>query len=329
MPINSKTVIASVPRKCRFKRGFIIRHEGPNAVKLYFRLQGEIREDATVILFVHSLGTDSKAWQCQQDSFCAEFPTLSIDLRGFGRSSKPVDSPYSYGMFADDIKAVLDALHIKNIIYVGAGLGASIGIRFANKYPSYLVKLVMCGADPLYVADRTIWPFALFTQTELEGIWAAIQANYVAFAQEFSETLAFPDNCKNLMKLKEYSAGVIMDTPVNVFLQVIGFNNPSSFIFEDLRDQISFLNFMKIPILLLNGTSAGAAFRGANATIFAQLVMSPVFIYEFLGKGINANATDVNLYNIVLTNFIEIDGHDHHCDVCYSIRPKTESSEVN
>ena len=328
MSVTNKSIVATALKRCRFKRGFIIRHEGTNAVKLYFRLQGEIRDDATVILFVHSLGTDSDEWRCQQDTFCSEFPTLSIDLRGFGRSSKPADSPYSYGMFADDIKTVLDALQIKNIIYVGAGLGASIGIRFANKYPSYLVKLIMCGAEPLYVSDRNIWPFALFSQTELDGIWAAIQTSYPAFAREFSETLAFPDNCKNLSKLKEYSTSVILNTPVDVFLQVIGFNNPSSFVFEDIRGQISFLTFMKIPILLLNGTSAGAAFRGATATIFAQLVMSPVFIYEFIGKGVNANATDVNLYNTVLTNFIEIDDHDKHCDVCYSIRPKTELSEI-
>ena len=182
---------------------------------------------------------------------------LSHWTRGFGPSSKPVDSSYSYDMFADDIKTVLDTLHVKNIVYVGNGFGASIGIHFANKYPSYLIQLVLYGADPLYVADRSVWPFALFTQSELTTIWSAIQADYVAFAKEFAETLAFPDNCKNLIKLKEYSTKTLLNTPSNVFLQVIGFNNPSSFVFEDLRGQISFLNYMKIPILLLNGTSAG------------------------------------------------------------------------
>jgi pimeloyl-ACP methyl ester carboxylesterase len=308
--------------KCPVKKGFVVRTDGDVEVRLFFRLEGDFDPNDAVVLFVHSAGTDSRVWRCQQKTLCPCYPTLSIDLRGFGQSSKPAGSSYSYDMFADDIKVVLDTLSIANVIYVGSGMGSGIGVRFANKYPGYIVQMALSGLEPLYTADRADWPFSLFTPDELQAVWAAIQANYAAFAQQFATTLVFPDNCTDLQTLRAYSVQTTLNTPQNVALQIIGFNNPASFIFEDLRAQVPFLNNLKIPILLLSGTQAGAAYRGSNGVAFTQLITSEVYIYEFLGKGINANATDVNRYNTVLVNFLRVfDEKPDCCDVCKEVRP--------
>lgn len=308
--------------KCPVKKGFVVRNDEGQEVRIFFRMEGHFDPNDAVVLFVHSVGTDSRLWKCQQKTLCPCYPTLAVDLRGFGQSSKPADSSYSYDMFADDLKVVLDTLSITNVIYVGAGLGSSIGVRFTNKYPGYIVQMALSGLEPLYVADRNEWPFSLFTLAELQTVWDAIQFNYAAFAQQFANTLVFPDNCTDLQHLKAYSVKTILDTPQNVALQIVGFNNPASFIFEDLRGQVPFLNNLKIPILLFSGTAAGAAFRGANGVAFTQLINSEVYIYEFLGKGINANATDVNRYNTVLVNFLNgFDAKADCCDVCREIRP--------
>lgn len=308
------------------KKGFVVRREGDIETRLFFRLEGTIDPNDAVVVFVHGIGSDSRIWRAQQKTLSPNYATLAVDLRGFGLSSKPNDSTYNYDMFVDDIKVVLDTLSVANVIYVGVGLGASIGIRFANKYSGYIVQIALSGLEPLYTADRADWPFSVFTPSELQGIWEAIDLNYTAFAQQFASTLVFPEECKGIQSLRDYSVKTLLNVPQAVFLQIFGFNNPSSFIFEDIRSQIGFLNNLKIPIMLLSGTQAGAAYRGANSVAFTQLITSDVFIYEFLAKGLHANATDVNRFDTVLVNFLriyeeEIPGNnDETCDLAKDLR---------
>jgi len=41
------------------------------------------------VLFIHGLGGDHRMWLYQVPAFCGRFPTLAVDLRGHGRSTKP------------------------------------------------------------------------------------------------------------------------------------------------------------------------------------------------------------------------------------------------
>ena len=71
-------------KDCCVEEGFINR----NGVKLYFIMKGS-KKDCPTIVFIHGNDMNTTVWKCQQDYFCRFYNTLAIDLRGFGKSSKP------------------------------------------------------------------------------------------------------------------------------------------------------------------------------------------------------------------------------------------------
>ncbi len=317
---KSNTIVVKCEKECPVKKGFVVRQERRDEIKLFFRLEGcKKKHTEATILFVHGLGSDHRMWRCQQKEFCTCFQTLAIDLRGFGKSSKPADSPYSYEMFSEDIKAILDDLHIESVIYVGAGVGASLGIFFTEKYGCLVEELVISGANPLYaVDDREKWAFALFTFTELDRICNLIQTDYFEFAKLLAERFAFTDNCKGIQKLQNYSINVTLDTPQDTYLQILGCGNEQSFVYEELFNQIKKLNDNCIAILILIGSASPDQDRGSAGYLFSNLLKVNALIYEFPCRGNYANASEVNNYNLVLFNFL-CGNKSKKCDLCKKI----------
>lgn len=329
MPKNSKCC----EKKCPELKCYVVRPStNPDMttdIKIFFYLKGDLEngKNLPTILFVHGLNSDHRFWKCQQDCLCPKYPTLSIDLRGFGRSTKDLTSTYSYKVFIEDIKAILDELGITSVIYVGADIGASIGIKFATEYPSLVEQLLMTGANPLYAAESRQprlppspegWEYAQWTYSELDQTYDQIKNNYQEYVHNQVDRL-YSSKCSNLQKLKCYAVQTSLQTPSTVLLQILGYNNPSSFVFESLFEQFNLLpklDKMAIPILIGTGQEADLNSRGAAGTLFLKLLNARTLFYEFIRHGTYANASNVEIYTTVLVNFIECDEKPEKCDVC-------------
>ncbi|NES63959.1 MAG: alpha/beta hydrolase [Okeania sp. SIO2D1] len=69
---------------------------------------------------------------------------ILIQPRGIGKSRGDITpNNASMSMFAQDIKAVLDYLHIKNLYVVGHAFGNRLAPTFATLYPSYVDDLAV------------------------------------------------------------------------------------------------------------------------------------------------------------------------------------------
>ncbi|WP_243233641.1 alpha/beta hydrolase [Microbacterium sp. CIAB417] len=87
--------------------------------------------ERTVVL-LHGLLSSSLIWQEFMEELPSDLRVVAIDLRGFGGTeSLPVDATRGLGDFADDLRAVLDALEIRAAHLVGTDLGASIAAQYA------------------------------------------------------------------------------------------------------------------------------------------------------------------------------------------------------
>jgi len=313
-------------KSCQESSGYITQGSGQDERKIYFHLLGEKKRCGfqPTIVFLHGLGSDHRIWKCQQEYLCHDYQTLSIDLRGFGKSSTDVSDSYSYEMFSYDLKVVLDALNITDIILAGVGLGANVSINFAVTYPSYVVKLVLAGVNPLLTArtrNQTLirpspeaWEFAQYTLDELVLVYQQIINNYPLFVQTYAQSL-YTDQCTNTKSLIDYSISVMPSA--ELLLKMLGKNNGQSYVFEDLFpalfDAKSMLNLMQIPILLVTGTEVS---NGAVGTTYTRLTPSEPILYEFLGKSVYSNATDVCHYNEMLKQFITLNLKPECCDIC-------------
>lgn len=96
------------------------------------------------LIMVHGLGTNAGLWVHQIKEFSAHFHVVALDLRGFGRSSKPAGREhYSIDLMAQDVIGVCNALGFDSINYLGSSMGGFIGQQLALSAPRLCDRLVL------------------------------------------------------------------------------------------------------------------------------------------------------------------------------------------
>ncbi len=111
------------------------------AAELNYELEGP--EDAPVVVFTGSLGTDITMWQPQSNRLRARFRTLRYDIRGHGRSEVP-QGPYSMDGLGSDLVALLDRLGIERAFVCGLSIGGMISMWVGANAPERVERLVLC-----------------------------------------------------------------------------------------------------------------------------------------------------------------------------------------
>lgn len=105
----------------------------------------------TPIILIHPFPTDQNLWQPQRDGLKSHFRVITLDLLGFGRAA-PVDGKaITMTEYADEVKQLLDQLHIDKAIVGGESMGGYITLAFLQKYPERVSGLIL--SDTQSIAD--------------------------------------------------------------------------------------------------------------------------------------------------------------------------------
>lgn len=99
-----------------------------NEVRLHYHRSSKPRRDRPTLLLVHGFGASHQVWQDIFPDLSAEFPSVRIDLKGFGFSEKPDDYKYSPHDHAELVTAFLRQLPDKHIIIIAHSYGAGVAI---------------------------------------------------------------------------------------------------------------------------------------------------------------------------------------------------------
>ena len=116
-------------------------------VEIYYESQG----DGPAILFAHGGGGNAASWFAQVAHFRTSHRCIAFDHRGFGRSRWEAER-FEPDLYADDARAVLDALGVERAHVVAQSLGALTAVRLGLRSPERVRSLVLCNS-PLGVAD--------------------------------------------------------------------------------------------------------------------------------------------------------------------------------
>ncbi len=111
-------------------------------ISLYCREAG--RGEPLVLL--HGNGEDGSYFQKQMEYFQNRYRVIAVDTRGHGHSPRG-NRPFTLEQFADDLKAFLDERGLKGIYLLGFSDGGNIALIFTLKYPGYVKKLILNGAN--------------------------------------------------------------------------------------------------------------------------------------------------------------------------------------
>jgi 3-oxoadipate enol-lactonase len=100
-------------------------HANINGARLFYEIGGAGKP----LVFIHGLGADGRIWDAQVEFFVRRCRVLRYDLRGFGRSSLPVEGEfYSH---AADLLSLLESLSLAGAVLVGQSIGGAIALDFA------------------------------------------------------------------------------------------------------------------------------------------------------------------------------------------------------
>jgi pimeloyl-ACP methyl ester carboxylesterase len=153
--------------------------------RLFFRREGR----GEPLLLVHGFGLDHRVWAPQWPALTATFDVISVDLRGFGRSSLPGAAPYAHH---EDLRALLDALGVERAHLIGHSLGGGIAASLAVAHPQSVGRLVLSAPllrghalSALLALLKRVWQIAAS-----DGLDAA-RAAWLG-ADLFAPTLATP-----------------------------------------------------------------------------------------------------------------------------------------
>jgi 3-oxoadipate enol-lactonase len=112
-----------------------------NGIRMGYALEGPA--DAPVVMLSNSFLTDLHMWDPQMSAFTRKYRILRYDTRGHG-DTEATPGPYSMSLLIADVVALLDALGIAKVNFVGLSMGGMIGQLFASQHPDRLLSLTLC-----------------------------------------------------------------------------------------------------------------------------------------------------------------------------------------
>ncbi|MGI6069168.1 MAG: alpha/beta fold hydrolase [Blautia sp.] len=110
------------------------------------QLHYEERGEGMPMVLLHGNGEDHDYFRKQIEYFSKKYKVVAVDTRGHGKSPRGT-APFTLKQFAEDLKCFLDAHGWKKVILLGFSDGGNIALLFTLKYPEYVERLILNGAN--------------------------------------------------------------------------------------------------------------------------------------------------------------------------------------
>lgn len=108
-----------------------------NGARIHYQREGA----GIPVILLHAGVADHRMWEPQIRELSKQFDVVAPDMRGFGRSALP-PQPWSP---EEDVRGLIDELHLKPGHVVGCSIGGGLAIDFALAHPERISKLVLVG----------------------------------------------------------------------------------------------------------------------------------------------------------------------------------------
>lgn len=153
-------------------------------VQLNYREDGD--PSGAPVVFANSLGTDLRLWDKVVPLLPEGLRIIRYDKRGHGLSSCP-PAPYAMGALISDVERLMDALKVRDALFVGLSIGGMIAQGLAVKRPD-LVRAVVLSNTAAKIGTVEMWQGRLDTlaQGGIEALADAVMERW--FSKAFRAT---------------------------------------------------------------------------------------------------------------------------------------------
>ncbi|NPC55909.1 alpha/beta fold hydrolase [Caenimonas soli] len=111
----------------------------------------DVGEGRPVVL-LHGSGPGVSAWanwRLTMPVLAKQFRVIAIDLAGYGHTELDPCAVYTMDYWVAHLKAVLDALKLDKVAFVGNSFGGLLAVRFCLRYPERVSRIACMGANLL------------------------------------------------------------------------------------------------------------------------------------------------------------------------------------
>jgi pimeloyl-ACP methyl ester carboxylesterase len=119
-----------------------------------YLIGGQEHEHKPVLVFLHGWGSEASVWNNVLRS-CIEsnYRVVAIDLPNFGRSDRSKGA-MSFDDYVESLEEMLIKLDIQKYVLIGHSFGGQMSLRFAQRKPTGLKKLVLVGASGVRLPSK-------------------------------------------------------------------------------------------------------------------------------------------------------------------------------
>jgi pimeloyl-ACP methyl ester carboxylesterase len=131
------------------------------------------------MVWVHEYGGDLRSWEPQVRYFSRRYRVITYNQRGYPPSTVPKTArDYSQELLVEDLRQVINQLHLGPVHLAGCSMGANVARDFALAHPDAVRSLILVGAGAGSVNREQFLQTqeAIAASLEREGIAARIRA---------------------------------------------------------------------------------------------------------------------------------------------------------
>ena len=197
------------------------------------------------VVLIHGFPLSDEMYEYQYEALAkAGFRAIGITMRGFGHSDKPAEG-YNYDTYADDIRSVLDQLHLDNVVLGGFSMGGAIAIHYMSRHHgAHVAKLALFAAAAPCWTKQPDFPYSYFTKDDINGLIALSSVNRPALYEEFGKIFTAASTSVPA------GIGAWLGT---INLQASGFAVGQMLVTLRDADERESLKAIKVPTLILQG----------------------------------------------------------------------------
>lgn len=143
----------------------------------------------TALVFIHGGLADRAFWAPQLSGLAGDFRVVALDLGGHGASGRNRAS-WTIASFAEDVRAVVEALGLKRVVLIGNSMGGPVALEAARLLRGRVIGVV--GVDTLQDATIRLDPAMFHERAE------AFRKDFAGACRALVDSLFHPGAQKDL-----------------------------------------------------------------------------------------------------------------------------------
>ena len=135
------------------------------------------------MLFAHGFGCDQNMWRFITPAFENDYQIVLFDYVGSGRSDLGAYDADRYSTlegYSRDVLDIVNALDLRDVVFVGHSVSSMIGVLAANEEPDRFERLILIGPSPRYINEEAY--VGGFERKDIEGLFEMMDHNFIGWA---------------------------------------------------------------------------------------------------------------------------------------------------